>query len=165
MPLQISPDVRVISVPRKPVRYKPILKTIKSLLFSTSNASPATVSVPTLVNPSGRQRFPCIEAVMGARSRIHDCTVEVLDGMGRPCQFLVSCQADDLLPMNRSLRVLAPGLQWTGSILVMKIGQQAAFISLSSADKPVAIVALQRFIEACWNREQGDNSLPPYIPL
>lgn len=95
--------------------------------------------MPTLANPHGSDRFPCVEAVLGTTSPVHDCTVSVLGNDGTEQRFLVSCQGSHDLPVNRSIRHLHPRILWGGTVLVMKIGARAPFVNLGTTDKELAL--------------------------
>lgn len=115
------------------------MQSLKGLLYEVTNAQPCFVSVPTLANPHGPDRFPCVEAVLGTTCPVHDCTVSVLDDDGVEQRFLVSCQAGPDLPVNRPIRSLHPRLLWGGTVLVMKIGTRASFVNLGTVDKELAM--------------------------
>ncbi|KAJ3520868.1 hypothetical protein NMY22_g12553 [Coprinellus aureogranulatus] len=133
---------REAHVGRRRVRYQPVLQRIRGLLFDSSSVRATLVSVPTLANSRGTQRFPCVEALLGTSAPVHDCTVMVADGQGNEVQFLISCQGGAYLRTNRPLRVLAPQAHWTGSVLVLKMGRRTSFITMGAQDKDLATEAV-----------------------
>ncbi|KAG2003770.1 hypothetical protein CC2G_004348 [Coprinopsis cinerea AmutBmut pab1-1] len=145
------PAIRFIRSPRKVVRYTPILRELKGLLFNTSNTFSVVKGIPTLTDPSGPQRFPCLEAVLGTRVSIHECVVEVTDRAGDLHQFLVACQNGLGLSRNRAVQRLLPPTMadWDGSIVVLKIGLVKAYVSMTTPDRVLAEEAVSKFFQAC----------------
>ncbi|KAJ3536319.1 hypothetical protein NMY22_g6082 [Coprinellus aureogranulatus] len=144
-----------------PRAFHPVLQRIRGLLFNSRSARATLISVPTLANSRGTQRFPCVKALLGTSAPVHDCTVSVADGQGNEHQFLVSCQRGAYLPANRPLRILAPQAHWTGSLLVLKMGQRAPFITMGAQDVDLATTAALKFVEAA-----GDGfELPDYVDI
>ncbi|KAF6751272.1 hypothetical protein DFP72DRAFT_850909 [Ephemerocybe angulata] len=132
-------------MPRE-VNRQPILRHPRRVI--RYELRPTLVNVPTLANPSGAQRFPCVEALLGTRTSVHDTVVSVIDQNGDELNFMVSCQVnqDQRLSVNRSLRSICE-VEWCGSVLVMKIGRRSAFVNMTTSDKDLANVAIVRFIE------------------
>lgn len=126
-------------------RYlQPVLHRLKGLLYEATNATPSIVNVPTLADPQGPHRFPCIESLLGTRATIHDCVVSVVDSRGEEHQFLLSCQVGDSLPFNRPLRMLSPNIPWDGSLLIMKMGRRASFVGFTGSDRELAKAAVAK---------------------
>lgn len=90
-------------------------------------------------------RFPCIEAVLGTQTPLHDCTVVIRDTAGRRYTFLISCQVGEGLPLNPSLAEFVPGCLWSGSLVVMRCGVNVSHIGLRGRrEKDLAFKAVQR---------------------
>ncbi|KAF6745569.1 hypothetical protein DFP72DRAFT_1077346 [Ephemerocybe angulata] len=148
---------QTVSLARSAFSYKPVLLHLKSLYYDAHAFKETMVDVPTLAHPTGSQRFPCAETVLGVGAT-HDVVVSVIDGRGKENRFLVVCQIGAHLPVNRPLLKLAPDVAWAGSVLIMKMGQRLPFVGMSSMDKADAILAVFKFINACDGPE-----LPTFI--
>ncbi|KAH6907933.1 hypothetical protein BKA70DRAFT_1223218 [Coprinopsis sp. MPI-PUGE-AT-0042] len=171
MPVNTYLNLRPIQLgapPRLAIEYTPTLRTIKGIFFNASaRDQPNFQPVPTLANPAGGDRFPCVEAVFGTHSRLHECAIDVVGAGERDLgQYVIWCQAEEPLQVNHSIIRLDPTVVWTGSLLILKRGRNASFISMTSSDKPMALDAVKEFLAVA--KDLGvarGGKLPNYLSL
>ena len=108
--------------------------------------------------------------MLGTCVPIHDSVVHIINRNGQEHKFLVVSQVGGSLPINRSLRLFCPNIEWEGSLLLFKMGQRAAFIGLTSSDRELANEALIKYVfsrtafgVACSIQMLSDSSAPPTV--
>ncbi|KAF6748650.1 hypothetical protein DFP72DRAFT_773175, partial [Ephemerocybe angulata] len=119
---------------------------LPAIHYSSNHDYARVVSIPTLANPGGLDRFPCIEAVFGPHAHITSSTVDIQDVKGKTHRFVIFYQQGGSLEVNQAIQNLVPGSQWRGSIIVMMTGKNIPFIGLMSTHRHLATGALQKYV-------------------
>lgn len=81
---------------------------------------------------------------MRTQPHIHDVVVTVYRG-NRVYRFNLFLKNHRLLPLNHTLSVMMPGLQWRGDIVIMRVGvSKLHVINMRGDDWRVADYAVRR---------------------
>lgn len=117
---------------------------IRARLYAALSCRPSYVKVET--QESGSERFPLLEGtIAGLRTQpfIHDCPVTVFE-KGATHTFRVFCKNHCLLPANKVVEVVAPGLGWKGDVVVLRVGKKHTVVNMRGRDAGLADFVVQR---------------------
>ncbi|KAF7797733.1 hypothetical protein EIP86_008933 [Pleurotus ostreatoroseus] len=144
---------------------------INGTLYSAEATHSSSVQVLTDVPREENDRvyrFPCYETVLDTLYANRECRVSIgVTASGKREVFIVVAQYQPNAPVNVALSHVCPGVDWRGSILVMKAGSKFFVTNMRAGDFDKARRAVRTFLFRMEDEltNARANNTTPIVPL